>query len=109
VGFGGWLSLFLVLSRRDSVGAAGVAVLVAGALLLGVAYGSFFTSIVLAARAAFKRLGDTVPLALPPIHAVRVALLAYAVHIVALGVLFVSGLWKSSSPWYLGLIAQLWN
>lgn len=107
--FGVWFSLFLVLSRAEPAGAAGAVVLMGGALLLGVAYGSFFTSISLVARAALKRLGDTVPLDLSPLHAVRVALLAYVAHIAALGVLFAFGLWKLSSPWYLGLVALLWS
>ena len=91
------------------MGATGLAVIIGAALLLGLAYGSCFASVVLLGRAALKRLGDEVALNLSPAQAVRVAVLAYVVHVVALGVLFASGLWQLSSPWYLGLLALLWS
>jgi len=107
--FAVWALFLLVLSRRESYGFEGLVVLIGAAALAGIAYGSLVTATVLLARAAFKFLGDTVPLKLSPARTVRVAALAYVVHLAALGVLSALGMCKHDSPWYFGLLPMLWQ
>ena len=104
-----WLFLMTAAPASHSLGANELAVLVGAAFLLGVAYGSVFAAVVLIGRVFFRKLGETVPLALPDSRAFKVALLMYLVHTASVGLLLLAGMWKPSWPWYFGLVPYIWQ
>jgi len=97
----------LVKVHGASVPTLGVGVV--GSAPLGIAYGSFVSALVVAARSVFKLFGEKVPLEVSPGRAARVAAVMYGVHLVCLGLLWLLGMWSQSSPWFFGLAPMLWS
>jgi hypothetical protein len=75
-------------------------VLAAGCALLGIAYGSLFTSILLLIRVALRKIDSRV---------IPVSALIFFVHIASVGLLSLLGVWNQPWPWQLGLIPFLWK
>lgn len=86
-----------------------ISVAVIGCALLGVAYGSFGSALVVAMRALFKHFGEEVPLAMAPARAWCAAALMYVVHVLGVGLLSLMGLWHHPLPWLLGLVPLLFG
>lgn len=82
---------------------------VVGSALLGAAYGSFVSALVVAVRSVLQRFGAKVPLQVASGRAVRVAAVMYGVHLICLGLLWLLGMWSQPSPWFFGLAPLLWN
>lgn len=105
----GWGLLFQYGTPNGQLSLDSASLFVGTSVVLGVAYGSFCVAGITLARAGFNAMGESTPLRMAPIRAVKVAFALYAIHLGALQVLASFGLWKSFGPWYLGLMPGLWS
>lgn len=102
-----WFGLLFSLEPSRTV--TGIGMYVAGALILGGAFGCAYGALFLFLNALLTSVGLTRKQLEPPHRAIRVAFLFWCAHVGLVGLLALFGLWRQPWPWAYGLLPFLWH